>query len=185
MSGNVLVSLLKTTILSDVMQVVSANDDCSLHFGRDNLPLENSSTNRDITSERALFVHIRILNRSIGGLDTKSDVLDETHGLLAGRPNGTLTSDKDSILLLIRLFVLIALNVFLLDSNHFELQRLGSDEVKKEKRRVETHCNTTPHVTTAKNTNTSTCIILFAVQSSFIGPTFGCRISTVYTGTLC
>lgn len=116
-------SLFKTTVLSNVVQIVSADNDCSLHLGGDDLSLENSSTNRDIASERTLLVHVGILNGSIRSLDAKSNVLHKTHGLLAGGANGTLTSDEDGILFLIRLFVLIALDVFLCNSNHFPLQR--------------------------------------------------------------
>lgn len=123
MGGNILVSLLKTTVLSDVVQIVSADDNCSLHLGRDHLSLEDSSTNRNISSEWALLVHVWVFNGGIRSLDAKSNVLHETHGLLAGRANGTLTSDKDGILLLVSLFVLIALNVFLWNSNHFELHQ--------------------------------------------------------------
>ena len=118
MSGNVLVTLFETTVLSNVMQVVSSHDNSSLHLGRDDLSLENSSTNRNISSERALLVDVGILNGRIGGLDTQTNVFDETHGLLSGRTDRALAGYKDGILLLVSLFVLIALDVFLGNSNH-------------------------------------------------------------------
>jgi hypothetical protein len=121
MCRNVLVSLLETTVLSDVMQIVSSDDDCSLHLGRDDLSLEDSSANRDISREGALLVNIRILDGSVRSLDSKTYILDETHGLLACRTNRPLASYKDSILLLVRLFVLIALDVFLGNANHVDL----------------------------------------------------------------
>lgn len=121
MSGNILVSLFKATVFSNVVQVVSADNDCSLHLGGDDLSLEDSSANRDISREWTFLVNVRILKGRIGGLDTQTNILDETHGLLAGRTDGTFTSDKDSILLLVRLFVLIALDVFLGNSNHLFL----------------------------------------------------------------
>ena len=80
MSGNVFVSLLETTVLSNVMQVVSSYDDCSLHFGGDDLSLEDSSTDRNITSEWTFLVNVWVFNSSIGSLNSKSYVLDERIG---------------------------------------------------------------------------------------------------------
>jgi len=105
-SRNVLVPLLETTVLSDVVQVVSTDDNRSLHLGRDDLSLQDSSTDGDISSKGALLVDIRALNGSIGSLDSQTNVLDKAHGLGARRVDATLAGDKDSILLLVSLFVL-------------------------------------------------------------------------------
>ena len=56
--GNVLVSLLVTAVLSDVVQVVSSDDDGSLHLGGDDLPLEDSSTDGNISGEGTLLVNV-------------------------------------------------------------------------------------------------------------------------------
>mmetsp|Transcript_19250 Transcript_19250/g.47603 ORF Transcript_19250/g.47603 Transcript_19250/m.47603 type:complete len:205 (+) Transcript_19250:105-719(+) len=117
-SGDVLVSFLVTTVLSDVVQVVSSDNDGSLHLGGHDLSLEDSSTDGDTSSEGALLVDIRSLNGGIGGLDTETNVLDEAHGLGARRLDSTLSCYKDGILLLVGLFVLIALDVFLGDASH-------------------------------------------------------------------
>ena len=69
-SSNVLVSFLVTTVLSDVVQVVSSDNDSSLHLGGHDLSFEDSSTDGNISSKGALLVDIRSLNGGIGGLDT-------------------------------------------------------------------------------------------------------------------
>jgi hypothetical protein len=82
--SDILVSLLVTTVLSDVVQIISADDDCSLHLGRDDLSLQNSSTDGNVSSEGTLLVNVASLNGGIGSLDSKTNVLDETHGLGTG-----------------------------------------------------------------------------------------------------
>lgn len=117
-SRDVRVSLLVTTVLSDVVQVVSSDDDGSLHLGGDDKSLEDSSTDGNISGKGALLVNKVCLNSSIGSLDTKTNALDETHGLGLGSIDSALSCHKDGILLLVRLFVLIALDVFLGDADH-------------------------------------------------------------------
>lgn len=117
---NVLVPLLKTTVLDNVVQVIPSDNDRSLHLGGHDLSLENSSTDGNISSEGALLVDIVAFNSEIRGLDSKTDALYESHGLLAGRLHIALASDENGILLLIRLFSLIALLVFLVNSNHLD-----------------------------------------------------------------
>ena len=117
-SGNVLVAFLETTVLFDVMQVVSSDHNRALHLCRDDEAFQDSSSNRDVACERALSVHIVSFNRGNWGLDAKSNVFDKAHGLLALRSNGAFASNKDSILLLVRLFGLVALDVFFGDARH-------------------------------------------------------------------
>jgi len=116
--SDVLVSLFETTVLSDVVKVVSSHNDCSLHLGGDDLSLEDSSSDGNISGEGALLVDEGSLNSGVGGLDSETYVLDETHGLLAGASNGTLAGNENGILLLVCLFVLIALDVVLRNSGH-------------------------------------------------------------------
>jgi hypothetical protein len=104
--GNVLVSLLVTTVLGNVVQVVPSNNDRSLHFGRNDLTSQNSSTDRDIPREGALLVDIVGFNGRIGGLNSKTNLLHPAHGLFTSTTNGTLASYEDTILLLVRFFVL-------------------------------------------------------------------------------
>ena len=44
------------TVLRNVVQVVPSNDDSTGHLGRDNTAGQNTTTNRDVTRERALLV---------------------------------------------------------------------------------------------------------------------------------
>jgi hypothetical protein len=106
MGGDVLVPFLKTTVLLDVVQVVSSDDDSPLHLGGHNLSIQNSSTDGNISGEGALLVNEAALNSRIRSLDSKTNVLDETQGLGTGRTYGTLSRNEDGILLLVSLFVL-------------------------------------------------------------------------------
>lgn len=110
---NVLVPLLETSVLGNVVQVVSANDNGTLHLGGDNQSLENATTNRDAAGKGALLVNVVAFNSLVGSLESKTNRLGVTHGLLVSAANHTLTCHKDGILALVGLFVLIALNVLL------------------------------------------------------------------------
>lgn len=116
--SNVLVPFLETPVLGNVVQVVPADNNGALHLGANNKSLEDASTDGDIASKRALFVHIVALNGSGRSLDSETDRLGETHGLLDLSTNGTLACHKDGILALVGLFVLIALNVILCNPHH-------------------------------------------------------------------
>lgn len=116
--GHVLVSLFETTVLSDVVQVVSSDDHRSLHLGRDDLSHKDPSPDGNVSSEGALLVHVVALHRRVGGLDAKAYVLHEAHGFLLGGPHSALPGDEDGILLLVGLFVLVALDVILRNSDH-------------------------------------------------------------------
>ena len=117
-SSDVLVSLFETTVLSDVVKVVSSHDDSSLHLSGNDLSSEDSSSDGDVSNEGALLVDEASLDGSVGGLDSKSDTLYEAHGLLLGSSNSTLSGNENGILLLVSLFVLIALNVILSYAGH-------------------------------------------------------------------
>lgn len=112
-SSNVLMTLFETTVLDNVVKVIPADNKGVLHLGGDDNALEDTSTDGNISGEGALLVDVIALNGGGGSADAKTDVTGETHGLLASVADGTLASDKDSILALVGLFVLIALDVFL------------------------------------------------------------------------
>ena len=109
--GNVLVALLKTTVLGDVVKVVPADDNGVLHLGREDDALEDASTNGDVSGERALLVDVVSLNGGVGSLDAKAYGTNEAHGLVLLGADGTLASDENSILGLVGVLVLIALFV--------------------------------------------------------------------------
>jgi len=116
--SNVLVPLLKTTVLGDVVQVIPSDNDCSLHLGGHDLSHQNSTTDGRTTSEGALLVNVHSLNGLVGCLDAQTDVFHKAHGLRACVLNVALAGNENGILLLVRLFVLVALLVFLRDSSH-------------------------------------------------------------------
>merc|ERR1719253_1659984 len=103
-SGKVLVTLLETTVLGDVVEVVPADDDSVLHLGGHDDALEDAATDGDVAGG--------------GGLDTKADGADEAHGLLAAVADRALASDEDGILALVSLLVLVALDVLLSETRH-------------------------------------------------------------------
>ena len=60
MSSNILMSLFITIVFLEEMQIISANNNSSVHFvGRDHSS-ENSTSNTDVAGEGALFVNILI-----------------------------------------------------------------------------------------------------------------------------
>ena len=55
-SGDILVPLLVTVVLGDVVEVFAADDDGTVHLGRDNTAGEDTATDGDLTGEGALLV---------------------------------------------------------------------------------------------------------------------------------
>lgn len=119
-SGNILVSLLKTTVLGNVVKVISPYNNCALHLGGANQSSKDTSTNGNVSSEGTLLVNKVSLNSTIGSLDSKSNLLDETHGFLTLSSNGTLTGDENGLLSLVGFLVLIALFVCSGYTGHFK-----------------------------------------------------------------
>ena len=114
--SNIGVTLLETTVLLNVMQVITSDNNGSSHLGGDDNTLHDGTTDGHISGKRALFVDIVSLNGGHGRLDTKTHALDKAHGLVALVANGTLASHENGILLLVRLFVLVALGIYLCDT---------------------------------------------------------------------
>ena len=81
-NGSVVVSLLETVVLLDVVQVVATNNDGSGHLVGNNHGSEDSTTDGNVTSERALLVDIGAGDGLLWSLETKTDVLPPTLGLL-------------------------------------------------------------------------------------------------------
>lgn len=120
MSRNVGVTLFKTTVLRNVVQVITSDNDGSSHLGGDDNSLHDGSTDGNISSKGALFVDIVSLNSRHGSLDTKTNTLYKAHRLVALVANGTLTGDKDGILLLVSLLVLVALRIYRGDTSRLK-----------------------------------------------------------------
>ncbi len=56
--GEVAVSLLESSVLSNILQVISSADNGSLHFVGDNHALEDTTADRNVASEGALLVDV-------------------------------------------------------------------------------------------------------------------------------
>lgn len=72
---NILVSLGETSIFRHILQVISANNKSSLHFVGDDQSLQDASTNRHVSGERALLVNIRTSDGFLWCLEAQSNAL--------------------------------------------------------------------------------------------------------------
>jgi len=106
MSMDVLVTLLETTVLLDVVQVIPPHNHSTLHLRRGDKSLQDLSADRHVSSEGALLVNVVSLDGGIRGLDSQTNVLNPTHRLHLFGAGVTLTGDEDSILGLVCIFVL-------------------------------------------------------------------------------
>lgn len=80
---DVLVSLFVSLVLWNVVQIVTADDDATVHFVSTNDATEDSSTDADITGEWALVVDVRALDGFLRDFEAKTDVAGETLADLA------------------------------------------------------------------------------------------------------
>jgi hypothetical protein len=81
--GNVLVSLLVTRVLGNEVEVLSADDDGSVHLGGNDGTSQDTATDGDETGEGALLVDVAALNGGLGGSETQTDVLVPSSATLA------------------------------------------------------------------------------------------------------
>lgn len=72
---DVLVSLFVSVVLWNVVQVVSSDDNGTVHLGGDNNTSQDLTTDGNQTSEWALLVDVRTFNSGLWGLETQTDVL--------------------------------------------------------------------------------------------------------------
>jgi len=102
MGSNVGVSLLKTMVLGDVVQIIPTNNNSSLHLGGDHKTTDDSTTNRDIASERAFLINVMALNGFLGGLEAQTNVLvvtSSTASLGLGNTSSALANEDGGLLL--------------------------------------------------------------------------------------
>lgn len=69
-SSDVLVSLFVSVIFWNVVQVVSSDDDSSVHFGGDNSTGQDLTSDGDSTNEWTLLVNVSTFNGGLWGLET-------------------------------------------------------------------------------------------------------------------
>jgi len=114
---DVLVAFLIAAVLGNVVEVVTADNNCVGHLGGEHQALEDSATDGNISCERALLVDIVFLGSGSRGLVAKTNALHIPHALPLLGPEHALLRHKDSILLLVSLFVLIALAVLVIQTH--------------------------------------------------------------------
>lgn len=69
------------SVLLDILQVITTDNDGSLHFGGHNDTSEDAPTNRNVSSEWAFLIDVTSINGSLGGLEAKSNTLEVSHSL--------------------------------------------------------------------------------------------------------
>lgn len=72
---DVLVSLFVSVVFWNVVQVVSSDDDGTVHLGGNNGTGQDLTTDRNQTSEWTLLVNVSTLNSGLWGLETQTSVL--------------------------------------------------------------------------------------------------------------
>lgn len=80
--SNVLVSLLVSVVFWNEVEVVSSDDDGSVHLGGDNSTSQDLTSDGNVTNKWALLVNVRTLDGRLRGLETQADILDPSLGLL-------------------------------------------------------------------------------------------------------
>lgn len=81
---DVLVSLFVSVVFWNVVQVVSSDDNGTVHLGGNNGTSQDLTTNRNQTSEWTLLVNVRTFNGSLWSLETQTNVLKPSLGLSVG-----------------------------------------------------------------------------------------------------
>jgi hypothetical protein len=103
------VSLLETSILGDILKVITTNNKSSLHLVGDDHCLKDTATDGHITSEGTLFVDVSALRSLLGSLEAKTDGLGVPQALGCLGTQHSLATYEDSILLLVCILRLICL----------------------------------------------------------------------------
>lgn len=83
-SWDVLVSLFVSVVLWNVVQVVSSDDDGTVHSGGNNGTGQDLTTDGNQTGEWTLLVDVRTFNSGLWGLETQTNVLIPSLGLSVG-----------------------------------------------------------------------------------------------------
>lgn len=79
--SNVLVSLLVSVVFLDKVEVVSSDDDSSVHFGGDNSTSQKLTSDGNLTNKWTLLVDVRTFDGRLWGLEAQTDFLDPSLGL--------------------------------------------------------------------------------------------------------
>ena len=74
-------SLLKSVVFLDIVQVVSSHNDGSVHLGAHHHSLQDLSSDGDIGSEGAFLIDVLSFDGFLGSLESKSYILEVSHSL--------------------------------------------------------------------------------------------------------
>lgn len=69
-------TLFEPLVLANPMQIVTAHNDCLLHFGRHDDAAEQTTADRDVSGEGTLLVNVVAVDRFARGLDAEPDVAE-------------------------------------------------------------------------------------------------------------
>ena len=75
MNCDVPVSFLISVVFGHIMEIVTTDNKCSLHFGTDDNTLEDLAPDGDIASEWTFLVNILGFNSFFGSFEPQSDIL--------------------------------------------------------------------------------------------------------------
>ena len=101
MCGDVLVAFLVTTVLGDVVQIISAYNDGPVHLGGNADAFQDTATNGNISGEWALLVNVGSFDCGFWGLEAKANAAVVASGALNFLSQRLgLLSYEDSVLLL-------------------------------------------------------------------------------------
>ena len=100
MAGDVRMALFETVVLLDVVQVVTANDDRTVHAGGHNDAFEDGATDGYVSSEGAFLIDVVSIDRSTRRLEAKADVLVVAGLVLALLSDHARATKGDTSLLL-------------------------------------------------------------------------------------
>lgn len=105
-SSELVVALLESSVLGDILEVVTANDDGALHLVGHDDALQDAAADGDVAGEGALLVHVGALDGGLGGLEAQADGLVVAGGLATLAAEHTLGAEEHTVLLLERLLSL-------------------------------------------------------------------------------
>ena len=71
--GNIGVTFLVTLVFLNVMEVISAHNDGSVHLGALYATTKDTSADGDVTGEGAFLIDVVTLDSLLGGLETETD----------------------------------------------------------------------------------------------------------------
>jgi len=108
MDAHIAMTLLKTVVLSNVMQIIPAYNYSTLHLHLLYNTSENASSNRHIASEWTFLIDIGSFESFTRRLETEPDVAAVSHRLPSLRAQTFLAVKKDRGLLLKRALALIS-----------------------------------------------------------------------------